>query len=79
MRRRLAIALRNRRRWTHERRVDGAFVGGLALVAIGFGMFSPPLGLIVGGALMVSVAWRAAGGSASWAARTDGDRDEVDD
>jgi len=49
--------IRNRRRWTEERKVDHAFLGGLFLLACGCGWIYPPLLLIVGGGLMAAVAW----------------------
>lgn len=38
---------------------DAAFLGGCALVAVGVGMVALPAGIIVAGALLAWIGWRA--------------------
>jgi hypothetical protein len=77
LRRAIKIRIRNRRRLTDDRKVDLAFLAGVAAIALGFGWIYPPLLLIVGGVSTVAIAWTL--GHAPPAARPrDRDVDEDD-
>jgi hypothetical protein len=53
----LKIAWRHRRRPGEDTLVDVAFLGGLFMVAAGFGWIYAPLFLIVGGTALSAFAW----------------------
>jgi hypothetical protein len=73
----IKIRIRNRHKLTDDRKVDLAFLAGVAAFAVGFGWIYPPLLLIVGGASTVAIAWTI-GHAPPAKNRRDHDADEDD-
>ena len=73
----IKLRWRNRKPWSEEKKIDRAFLGGIVMMAAGYGWIYRPLFLIVLGTVVAWISWRL--GQASTTAAKPPARDEDED